>query len=305
MSLDIPDPLEAARALDIEVCDFGDTRTARGRSVYLQGQLHSNESAAFLVLRTLIKDLTRNHPANYVRIVPNANPVGWHRYIFSGEGRISDDGFNWNRIFRDPMRQDGTIDDMLAKTLWMLSSDFDVVIDVHTPDYGWPHVYAASQNYRLITMDDIPYVFYGEPQVGPFEDSHVRLRKNDSKPVWACATIEIPSHELPTEQFVDHWAERLRKEITYNAEDCNRFDASPSSFGKMLDLIPKISGAAVLQCQPGVVVKAGEIIMTIYDRKGISERMYAPVDCIPVCFRRATLVQAGYWCCRVISDEKS
>jgi hypothetical protein len=290
-----------ASDLGLVVRDFGDPTFPSGRSVYLQGQLHSNESAAMLVLWDLIEKLEKNDPANLVRVVPNANPVGWHRYLNSGEGRTSANGMNWNRIFGNPMRQPETFDDQLAQTLWQLSCGFDIVIDVHTPEFGWPHLYASSENTRLVTMDDIPHVLYGPPTSGPFDESHFRIRDiNGLSPVWASVTIELPSYDIPTDSFIDQWSRRLLNEIQVQSKFTERRD-HPEFVGTMLDIVPTISGAIILQCKPGQILKKGAALLTIRGRSGELEPLSAPCRCIPVCFRRATVVQAGYWVCRVIS----
>src|SRR5687767_1413458 len=107
MTEPLADGLVLADELDIPVHDFTPSASARGRSVYLQGQLHANESTAMLVLHDLVRRLRSRLSANQVRVVPNANPVGWTRYLTSGatgQGRISANGTNWNRMFTDPRR---------------------------------------------------------------------------------------------------------------------------------------------------------------------------------------------------------
>jgi len=122
MIMDPAPGLARARELDIDVHDFCPADAPKGRSVYLQGQLHPNESASLLVLQSLVRSLRDTPPDNRVRIVPNASPLGWVRYLLRG------------------VRQEGTIDDALAKTLWELSCTFNVVIDVHTPEFGEQHL---------------------------------------------------------------------------------------------------------------------------------------------------------------------
>jgi predicted deacylase len=292
--------ISAADLLEIAVHDFWASRGARGRSVYLQGQLHANESAAMLVLHALVRKLEADPPTNSVRIVPNANPIGWSRYLGSGEGRISRGGANWNRIFADPPEQSGSVDARLARILWNLSAAYDVVIDVHTPDFGWEHLYASAPDKRLLTMDDIPHVLYGAPTVGPFDESHLRLGSRRPAPVSASVTLEVPSHQIPTVSLVNHWSDRLLCEIKAQQESAEP-RGHPNYFGAMTDLVPNISGAVVIHCTPGEIISAGERILSVYGRTGEEQIIRAPAQCIPVCFRRATVVEAGYWVCRVIS----
>lgn len=147
--------------LDIPFFDYGPEVGQGSRSVYLQGQLHANESASMIVLHALRRKLEGEPSSIPIRIVPNSNPIGWSRYLETGEGRTSADGMNWNRIFGHPGREPKTIDEVLAHRLWRLSQDRDVIIDVHTPEFGWAHVYASCPATRLRTFDDIPHVFYG------------------------------------------------------------------------------------------------------------------------------------------------
>jgi predicted deacylase len=204
-------------------------------------------------------------------------------------------------MFGDPVLEPRTVDARLAQTLWRLSCDFDVIIDVHTPEFGWPHLYASSADTRLVTMDDIPHVLYGTPAPGPFDESHLRLRaKAGHSPVHASVTIELPSHEMPTGTYVDRWSQRLVDEIEAQGKSQDTSD-SPLASGTMLDLVPKASGAVLLHCQPGAVLEKGAPLIEIVGRSGEREVLNAPGRCVPVCFRRATVVQAGYWACRVIA----
>ncbi|MFG2782531.1 succinylglutamate desuccinylase/aspartoacylase family protein [Streptomyces prunicolor] len=303
MTEPVMDGLALASELDIPVHDFTPSGPARGRSVYLQGQLHANESGAMLVLHDLVRRLRSRPPANQVRVVPNANPIGWTRYLTgggTGQGRISANGSNWNRLFTDPRGAGSTIDETVVATLWRLSETYDVIIDVHTPEFGWPHLYATSAGRRLTTMDDIPHVLYGAPVPGPFDECHLRLRADGTGAVWTSVTLEVPSHEILTDARVSHWSARLLREIDAQSE-CAEVEGGPESSGVMADLIPRISGAVVLQCQPGEPLAAGSPVLTVFGRKGDEETLVAPTDCIPVCFRRATVVEAGYWACRAIS----
>ncbi|MFD7486977.1 M14 family metallopeptidase [Streptomyces mirabilis] len=291
-----------AGELDLAVHDFTPSGPARGRSVYLQGQLHANESAAMLVLHEVVRALRARPPANRVRVVPNANPVGWGRYLASGstgDGRISAGGTNWNRMFGDPRQRGGSADAVLASALWELSHPYDVVIDVHTPEFGWPHLYAPSADRRLVTLDDIPHVLYGAPQPGPFDEAHLRLRAGQDSAVHVAVTLEIPSHEIPTAASVASWADRLLDEIDAQARQAQA-RGMPQRWGTMADVIAPLSGAVALHCRPGQPLAAGAPILSIHGRKGEKETLHAPSHCIPVCFRRATVIEAGYWACRVI-----
>jgi predicted deacylase len=294
---------DAAEELGIDIHDFGPPSAPVGRSVYLQGQLHANESAAMLVLHELTRKLRRDAPDNLVRIVPNANPIGWTRYVNSGEGRLSADGMNWNRLFAAPVSRAETVDEQLARALWLLSGAFDVVIDVHTPEFGWPHLYASTAQRRLLTMDHIPHILYGAPVSATFDESHLRLRDGlGLPPVWASVTLEVPSHQIPDDDFVDHWSECLLAEIDAQAKS-RELEGSPELHGQIVDIIAQTTGATVLHCEPGRVLAVGAPILTVHGMKGATETLYAPERCVPVCFRRATLVEAGYWACRVIVLE--
>jgi predicted deacylase len=283
----------------LPIHDFPGRSGAPGRSVYIQGQLHGNESGAMLVLHRLRQKLQSHPPANSVRIVPNANPLGWRRYLESGDGRISANGSNWNRIFQSPGSEPPlTADQLLAAQLWELSKEYDVIIDAHTPEYGLPHVYATDPLTRLLTFDDIPHVFYGQPNHGSFDECHLRLRHGSNSPI-ASVTVELPSFHLPTTDEVDYWADRLYQEIVAQAVP-GEHATSVTLHGQMYDLIASIDGACILRCEPGEVVGAGQPIIDIVSRAGEVSTLCAPSACIPVCFRRSTLVRSGYWATRAI-----
>lgn len=285
--------------LDLPVHDFSSRAGATGRSVYLQGQLHGNESGAMLVLHRLRQRLHAHPPSNSVRIVPNANPLGWRRYVESGEGRISASGSDWNRIFQSPDSEPRrTAEQLLAAKLWELSKTYDVVIDVHTPEYGLPHVYASHSSTRLLTFDDIPHVFYGEPTCGPFDECHLRLRQGSNAPI-ASVTVEMPSFHLPAADEIDHWADRLYQEILAQAEPVEH-STEVAYHGEMYDVIAPVDGACVLRCEPGTVVEARWPIIDLVSREGEVSTLYAPSACLPVCFRRSTVVRGGYWAVKAI-----
>ncbi len=70
--------------------------------------------------------------------------------------------------------------------------------------------------------------------------------------------------------------------------------------GQMYDVIAPVDGACVLRCEPGQVVGAEQPIIDIVSREGDVYTLHAPSACIPVCFRRSTLVRCGYWATRAI-----
>ncbi len=142
---------------EIRVFDITAARTD-APSMYIQSGLHPNETTGCGVLHSLLARYeSESCPVN-LRLVPHVNPLGWRTYIENGSGRVSYPNFiNWNRIFSgdiSALPDRPTIEQGMADLLLRLSSGYDHVMDVHTPECGWPHVYAPGLSGRLNIFDD-------------------------------------------------------------------------------------------------------------------------------------------------------
>lgn len=294
---------EEVRVLDFEPKTI--TIDAKHPRVYMQGQLHANETTSSLVLAELANFCSSLGSPVPLRIVPVANPLGWDTYLETGEGRISiPGGHNWNRIWGSPQeipKTANTAEDILCRKLWELSSGYDIVIDVHTPEFGLPHLYLPSLDRGLNTFSDLPHVVYGFPEAPTFDESHIRASSHSGRDVIA-VTLELPSHQVITANVIHAWANRLYEELeSYRKKTPH--SVVPDVAGTMRDLVPDVSGIAYALATPGEMAKAGEPIIRIMSRDGECVDIAADKDSVPLCYRRKTLIKAGSWAARVLILE--
>ncbi len=275
--------------------DFGNIGSLG--SVYIQGQLHSNEVNTFTVLYRLIEKLIKYPPPVPVRVVPTCNPVGWHYHLHGNDGRVSvTRKLDWNRIFHDIPIMDGTVEKELAAILWDLSKDFGIVIDIHTPDFGYPHVYTNDIRSRLINFEDLPYAIANKSTDGSFQELHF---KEKNIPTF---TLELPSHSVWDIYQLEYWAERIFQELqTYDEHTLYSKPNTPKSFGEMVNLSSKISGIPILLVEPNKISPKNTAIIQVIGIGGQKEIISFENKCIPLCFRRRGLIQSGRMICKVLS----
>lgn len=200
----------------LSVYRFGDAQSVP--HVYLQAGLHADEWPGLLVLQWLLERLHQAEAAGALRgritVVPYANPVGLSQNVFgylTGRFDLCGTG-NFNRHFLDPFagvkqRVDGqlgndearnqqrifsalaeTIGDWraedeataLKKTLFQLSADATVVLDLHCDDRTAGHLYAvkrqAGEAALLAATLGFRYVFLEDLDgIVAFDGSHLQL----------------------------------------------------------------------------------------------------------------------------------
>lgn len=292
---------------EIRVFDITAARTD-APSIYIQSGLHPNETTGCSVLHSLLARYeSESCPVN-LRLVPHVNPLGWRTYIENGSGRVSYPNFvNWNRIFSgdtSALPDRPTIEQGMADLLLRLSSGYDHVVDVHTPECGWPHVYAPGLSGRLNTFDDLPHIIFDEPELFTFADYHAhKSGRPASTTIRRSVTLELPSHRLQSVRDLGYWAQRLHDEIESIRELRVPSSTPPALTGSMIDLNARIDGICYLVAEPGQRCGAGDVIATIVDPQGNRDEIRAAVDVVPLCYRRSAVARAGGWAVRCLSLE--
>lgn len=279
---------------DIFYYDFGNP--GESKSIYIQGQLHSNEVNTFTTLYALVEKLKLNPPPFRVRIVPSCNPIGWNLHLNGRDGRASYPGLlDWNRIFHTIPIESEIPEMSLAHKLWELSEGFSQIIDVHAPDFGFPHIYTSYINTRLNTFEDIPYVIANEKTDGSFQSLNTKQRKNQS------FTLELPSAGIWTLSDQIYWVERIYKEIiSVNPQERK---STPSIYGSLVTLTSRISGVPTMLVEPNKICEKNSPLVTILSSDGNQETLFYSKNCIPICFKRRGLIKAGHMIIRVLSLE--
>lgn len=278
--------------LDAELwyLDFGSGPPEEG--VYLQGGLHGNEVLSYPTLLKLAALLEVVELPGAVRIVPCANPFGWDAFRHGQAGRLSfPNGHDWNRIF-DVQTEltPGTVESALRAGLVALSEPFGRVLDVHTPEYGLPHIYALQRAFAPAGFDDLPHVLTAGPS-SAFEDFHAQAGR-------PAATVELPSTEPITEALVERWAQRLLRAVLEGQSQ------GPLVTGRLENTYAPIGGVLALAKELGSVVEEGGELVRVYGGRGDVAVLNARHPCVPLCFRRRQMINAGSWVVRSLVDIK-
>ncbi|MGW4057800.1 succinylglutamate desuccinylase/aspartoacylase family protein [Amycolatopsis sp. NPDC004747] len=256
----------------------------------MQGALHGNETFSTPVLLSLIEFLRTNIPCIPVRIVPRCNPWAFDELCRGLNGRISSSsGRNWNRIFGGDAEETSR-ESILASELMKVSEDFGSIVDVHTPEFGLPHVYVGSSASTFDSLSDLPHIIAaGTPN--SFEDWH---RSQGRRSV----TIELPSHTVPSLIDVTTWRDRLLEIIA----NIHQKQITPTQIGHIVDVVSPIDGIPILHFEVGETVSAGAPLVDIVATTG-SVGLLAKFDCLPICFRRQPLATANSWILRAFTEE--
>jgi len=279
---------------NITYYDFGDIHNHN--AVYIQGMLHSNEVNSYLVLHHLVEFLQNNPPKIPLRIVPACNPCGWRMHSFGCDGRVSFPEYvDWNRIFFTE-RPSNSIEFKMSNALMDLSQGFKRVIDIHTPECGYPHVYTTNIISRLNTFDDLPYVISPHELSHAFEDSCAINRHQLAN------TLEVPSIDDFRFQDIQYWVKRIAEEINSYADKNYKSEQKSErtlSFGIMKNYYSEIEGVSYLLVEPNHAYPPYTQILEIISPNN-KQVIISDCDCIPLCFRKNKLVPAGVWAMRVL-----
>lgn len=313
--------------------DFGKKLSDNNPSIYLQSQLHGNETFSTLVLYSLINHLSSIDKSSFlgsVRVVPRANPFSWNSYLYSRNGVFNPTtGVNWNRIFSwnletdfpkketsiSTLRQsvikkisnETSIINSLKYYLLSLSIGYNYIIDVHTPENGIPHLYCSKFTSNTPTFD-IKYVIeYKDEHIDTFDDAHKRIiqyfykLKNNT-----AISIELDSNVPATQTLVKKWTTALMDElskigIVKNDHENKSIKQCNVTIGKIKDYQTQVSGIQNHFFSLGDVVTETSPLFSILPFDLKSEIIIkAESNCIPLCLRKDTIVYPGAWVVRAL-----
>lgn len=312
--------------------DFGIKLNEVDPSIYLQSQIHGNETLSTLVLHNLINRLSELDTTLFrgaIRIVPRANPFSWDSYLHSRQGVFNiTTGENWNRIFdwdcvsKYPKKdtEPSTLTKLLAQQisieknttkllqyyLLSLSIGYNHIVDVHTPENGIPHLYC----YRL--LNNIPtfginYVIeYQSEIINTFDDAHNRINHYyDKLQNNNAITIELDSNIPASQKLVEKWTDTFMDEfkkigVIQNYLNAESIIQAKNKIGKVRDFQTPIPGIQKHYFNLGEVVKENAPLFSILPFDLQKEIIIkAKSNCIPICLRKDTIVQPGAWVVRV------
>jgi len=213
-----------------------------GHRIYIQSQIHSNETHGTPVLLTLIERLKMMRVTGEVIIWPCVNRVGFYSYCVNRNGLFDpDSGQNWNRVnflhfkpiidyFNDKIDQMHSISDV-EKTvndldIQLLEGGYGInkniynffeplknalkskyFIDVHTPEFGVEHLYCNAVSSFVCSFDINPIIL-DDTDAATFRNFMSKLYDSLSQVKNRhCANYfsnkEIVSVELPSHMPID------------------------------------------------------------------------------------------------------
>jgi len=316
----------------IQHYDFGKKLNEESPSIYLQSQIHGNETLSTLVLHNLINRLDMLDATLFsgvIRIVPRANPFSWDSYLHSRHGVFNlTTGENWNRIFdwdciskypekdtepstltkflKHQIATENNTTKLLQYYLLSLSIGYNHIVDVHTPEYGIPHLYCYALTNNVPTFGINYVIEYQSEIVNTFDDAHNRLNHYyDKLHNNNAITIELDSNVPASQKLVEKWTEKFLnefKKIGVIQNDLNTKDIVQENpiIGKVSDFQTPISGIQKHYFNLGEVVENQAPLFSIlpFDLKK-EIIIKAKHKCIPICLRKDTIVQPGAWVVRV------
>ncbi len=316
--------------------DFGRKLSKNAPSIYLQSQIHGNETLSTLVLHNLINRLSLLESSSFsgaIRIVPRANPFAWNSYLYSRHGVFNlTTGENWNRIFdwdcvakfpkkntapstlisylNQKISSENNTTKLLQYYLLSLSIGYNHIVDVHTPENGIPHLYCPIMTDKIPTFD-IKYVIeYQKEVINTFDDAHNRinqyydkLNKNNA------ITIELDSNIPASQELVENWTKIFMNEfkkigVIKNDLNSKAIIQDDIKIGKVRDFQTPVSGIQKHFFNLGKVVPNNSPLFSIlpFDLKN-EIIIKTTSDCIPICLRKDTIVHPGAWVVRVFDIQ--
>lgn len=284
--------------------------------VYIQSQLHGNETFSTLVVLELKKRLEKipnNCFNSLIRLVPRINPYSWHEYLFNGNGRLNPiNGKDWNRSFEwENNIVDETFDKntTLSNLAFYLIRNFNIIWDIHTPENGVEHLYCNKFSSGKFYFGIENIIEYGEPTIYSFDEACVRLKKQFK--IDEAITIELPSHIYAQTKNVQLWADRLYRELI-NREFINlKKDtyiptAQKFRIGQWIDYYADKSGIVQYNFELGELIHTDNELYTIIPFDYIDNLFptKSTFDGYPICIRKKSMVSKGDWVVRVLKIDR-
>lgn len=213
-----------------------------GKRMYIQSQIHSNETHGTPVLFGLIRKLEGIKVKGEVVIWPCVNEEGFHDYCISGKGMFDpDSGQNWNRIElsyfnpiicyfkskKESVESKEDIEDLIDKLdLELIEGDYGIkkhiynfwgplkialkskyIIDVHTPEFGVEHLYCNKET-SFVKSFNISPIIIDDTNSTTYRNFMTELLNSLSQIKNKCFAKyfggrEVVTVELPSHKYID------------------------------------------------------------------------------------------------------
>jgi len=188
--------------------------------VYIQSQIHGNESFGTLVLYGLIDELSKIQKENilgFIKIIPKVNPYSWINFLYNHNGRFNDiTGMDWNRSFywltnsrktRFEKSKNIDLNEKISNIIFKLTKGFNYIWDIHTPENGIEHIYCQRFTSEISTFGIPNIIEFQTPTIHSLDEECMRLNEHSKNIMYIEAlTIELPSLHYPTAKSgdIDH-----------------------------------------------------------------------------------------------------
>ncbi len=159
----------------IQVYKLNNSKT--NKTIYLQAGIHGTELTGTPILFELISEI-QNNPKQYSNfnyiIVPICNPESTDSQIMglqTGYNNIHTNAQNCENFNRPNLNKKGSIEYNHIQTLFELSQDADIIIDLHTSgkESLW-HLYCNASLLAKAKSFGIEHIIAWETVIGCFED---------------------------------------------------------------------------------------------------------------------------------------
>ncbi|MCL2065212.1 MAG: succinylglutamate desuccinylase/aspartoacylase family protein [Candidatus Cloacimonetes bacterium] len=298
----------------IHYFDFG--RKRNKNKIYIQSQLHGNETFSTLVileLKKLLEKTPNRYFNSFIRLVPRINPYSWHEYLYNGNGRLNPaNGKDWNRSFEwGQSISDNSFDrnTTLSNLTFSLIKDFNFIWDIHTPENGIEHLYCNhfSTDKSYFGIENI--IEYGEPTIYSLDEACTRLQKQLN--INEAITIELPSHIHAQAKNVLFWADRLYRELISRGFVHLKIDnhvpiTRKFRVGQWVDYYADKSGIIQYNFELGELIQTGAELFNIIPFDYIND--FYPTkntfEGYPICIRSKSMVDKGNWVVRVLKVDR-
>ena len=233
------------------------------KTVYLQAGIHGIELTGIPVVHEFMKEIEANQLAYNFICVPLSNPMGLDSQIMgvqTGYNNLQTNQqncWNWNRIgnLKDEPSQEGH----WIKTLLDLSSNADIVLDLHTAGIETvPHIYFHESEKEYVSGLGIPHLLSWEIPSYSFSDTNFQRGK-------VALTFELSSSRIVYDKCVKESLIYLKRFFGLLPKvDLSRIWETETQLKKWYS---PAGGILCWHKEAGDSVKEGDVIATLYTRK--------------------------------------
>lgn len=297
----------------IKYFDFG--INSESKNIYIQSQIHGNETFSTLVVLELLSILSMEKESNFrgkIRIVPRINPYSWFEYLYNGNGRYNPlNGIDWNRSYNWLLSNSNLSNNrnsLLSDCVRELVKGFNYIWDIHTPENGIEHVYTHKFNKNQCYFGIQNIIEFGNPTINSLDESCIRLKlEGIDNSIVDALTLELPSFTHATNSDVVKWAKKIYEEIVLLGiiKNSKIIPSYPDKYriGELIDYYSYNSGIIKHYFELGQFIENKSNLFSIipFDYEDSSPIVTSTNEGYPICIRRKSMIQKGDWVVRILN----